>query len=84
MVILQVEHHALCTQQSGVGLSYGDEEDGEIRWKVHNVMHKGSREDFKDMATLDGHNSGYCHEGFVEEGLGFGSYLLGVEFAAED
>ena len=65
-------------------MSYRDKEDGEIVWKVRGTTHKGAGEEGKDTATVDGRNAACCREFFVEESLGFGSYLLGVKFAAED
>ena len=60
-------------------MSYGDEEDGEICWEVRDVAHKGSGEEGKDAATVNGRNAARCGQCFVEEDMGFG----GVEFAAE-
>ena len=84
MANLQFKHHALRAQQSSVGLGYRDKGDGEIFWEVRNITHKGAREEGKDIANVDGHNSAHYCKHFVEEGLSFGSYLLGVKFAAED
>ena len=65
-------------------MRYRDKEDGKIRWKVHDVTHKGAGEEGKYAATVDGCNAACCRKRFVEGGLGFGIYLLGVEFVAED
>ena len=81
---LELDHHALCAQRGGNGLSYGDKEDGEICWEVRNVAHKGSREEGKDAATVDGCDEACFRKRFVEEGLSFGGDLHSVEFAEED
>ena len=52
--------------------------------EVRNVTHKGAREEGKDVATVDGRNAARCRNIFVETGLIFGSYLLGVKLFAED
>ena len=65
-------------------MDYRAKEDGEIRWEVRNVAHKGARENGKDAATVDRRDEACCRKRFVEEGLGFGGKLLDIEFAAED
>ena len=81
---LDLGHHALRARQSGIGLGYGDEEDGEIFWEFCDVAHKGAREEGKDTATVDRRNASRCCDRFVEEGLSFGGYLLGVKFKTEE
>ena len=65
-------------------MGYRDKKDGEILWKVRNVTtHKGAGEEGKETATADRRDAARCHKCFVDEGLGFGGYLLSVKFAAE-
>ena len=42
------------------------------------------RTDLEKRATVNGHNAACYHKRFVEEGLSYGGYLLGVKFAAEE
>ena len=74
MANLQLEHHSLRVPRSGVGLGYGDKEDGEIYWKVRNVALKGAGEEGKDAATVDRRNAACCRKRFVEEGLSLPSW----------
>ena len=84
MANLQLEHHALYTQQISVGFSNRKKKDEEICRKFCDVAHKGAREEGKDAATVDRRDASCCCKCFVEEGMGFGGDLLSVEFTAED
>ena len=84
MANLHLEHHALRTQQSSVGLGNGDKEDGKNCREVCNITYEGARETSKDAVTINGRNPARCCKRFVEEGLSLCGYLLCVEIAAKE